>query len=172
MGDNVLDGIEEFSNAYKIYFQGHDDGSLTCLDTAPRWAVWKNNGLLAFGTSQKEVSIIKDIFGHTIKAIQQGEKLGGWKALPKKDLFELEYWELEQAKLKKGGSSLEMQGKVALVTGAFGGIGKACVEELLANGCVVAVLDINAKIQNVYDNNNVHSIICDVTKKDDLKKSC
>ena len=48
-----------------------------------------------------------------------------------KDLFEIEYWSLEQAKLKKAGKAKEMQGKIALVTGAANGIGKACVEHLV-----------------------------------------
>jgi hypothetical protein len=52
--------------------------------------------------------IIEDITNHTMKAMHQAEQLGGWKALPQKDLFEMEYWSLEQAKLKKAGKAKDM----------------------------------------------------------------
>lgn len=171
LGDNSLEGIDHFSEAYENYFNQFDDGSLTCLDTAPRWAVWKNKGVLAFGRNKKEVTIINDIYDHTIKAIQQGEKLGGWKALAPKDLFELEYWELEQAKLKKGSSAPSMQGKIALVTGAAGGIGKACVEQLLKEGAVVCALDINPDIESISHSNHYHGIVCDLCNDSELESA-
>ena len=72
--------------------------------------------------------------------------LGGWRALPEKDLFDVEYWELEQAKLKGGGAKPPLLGRIALVTGAASGIGRACVEMLCAQGAAVAALDINSDI--------------------------
>jgi len=171
LGDNPLEGIDSFSQAYVDYFNQFDDGSLTCLDTAPRWAIWKNKGILAFGRNAKEITIINDIYDHTIKAIQQGEKLGGWKALAPKDLFELEYWELEQAKLSKGSSAPSMQGKIALVTGAAGGIGKACVEQLLSEGAVVVALDINPDIESISRSNHYHGIICDLCNESELESA-
>lgn len=162
LGDDPIQGIEDFSSNYVDYFNQFDDGTMTCLDTAPRWAVWKNKGILAFGRNAKEVGIINDIYDHTIKAIQQGEKLGGWKALEPKDLFELEYWELEQAKLSKGSAAPSMQGKIALVTGAAGGIGKACAEQLIAEGAVVVALDINPSITTAIQSTQYQGIECDL----------
>jgi NAD(P)-dependent dehydrogenase (short-subunit alcohol dehydrogenase family) len=98
-----------------------------------------------------------------MKAIRQAEQLGGWQALPEKDLFDVEYWSLEQAKLKKAGAAPPMSGKVALVTGAASGIGKACVERLLAAGAVVAALDVNPAVVAVFSKKEVLGIACDVT---------
>lgn len=164
-GDNIAASINAFLIDYKRYFQENTTGVETMLDVSPRWAVWPNVGTLAFGKSIKEASIIHDIKRHTLKAIQQAEDLGGWQALPEKDLFEMEYWELEQAKLKKAGASLPLQGKVALVTGAASGIGEACVEELLRDGAVVVALDLDSKVEDMFDATKVVGVVGDVSKE-------
>ena len=162
--------VENYAAAYQAYFDRNASDSQLCLDPAPRWAVWKKSGLLAFGTSLKEANITADINRHTLKAIQLAEKLDGWQALPERDLFEMEYWELEQAKLSKSKARPEFQGKVALVTGAASGIGKACVEMLVAKGAAVAAIDINPVINGLFSRDEVVEIMCDVSDGDKLKQ--
>jgi rhamnose utilization protein RhaD (predicted bifunctional aldolase and dehydrogenase) len=135
--------INAFAENYRQYFERHTDGQLTQLDAAPRWAVWPGYGTLAFDRSIKATNIITDIIEHTRRAIQMGEVLGGWQALGETDLFEMEYWELEQAKLGKAKAASEFQGKIALVTGAASGIGKACAEALHKQGAAVVGFDLN-----------------------------
>jgi rhamnose utilization protein RhaD (predicted bifunctional aldolase and dehydrogenase)/NAD(P)-dependent dehydrogenase (short-subunit alcohol dehydrogenase family) len=170
--DPAADGseVENYAAAYRAYFDRNANESQACLDPAPRWAVWKNSGLLSFGTSLKEAGIIADINRHTIKAIQLAEKLGGWQALPEKDLFEMEYWELEQAKLNKAKTGPEFQGKVALVTGAASGIGRACVEMLVAKGAAVAAIDIDPAINGLFGTDEVVEIMCDLSDGVRLKQ--
>jgi NAD(P)-dependent dehydrogenase (short-subunit alcohol dehydrogenase family) len=98
-----------------------------------------------------------------MKAVQWGEALGGWKALSEKEIFEIEYWELEQAKLKLAPVRAEFDGKVVVVTGAASGIGRACTEAFIAKGAAVAALDINPAITEQYDDDNAKGIICDIT---------
>ena len=171
ISDNPQQDMNSYQDYYQDYFTQNTDGTLTCLDTAPRWAVWPHKGTLGFGRSVKDADIISDITEHTIKAIQQAEKLGGWQALPAKDIFEVEYWELEQAKLKSGGNAPELQGKVALVTGAASGIGKACVEALSAQGAAVIVLDIDTNITSIFTAKNILPLVCDVTDEEQIKNS-
>ena len=159
-----------YVHSYQTYFKKYKTKGLTCLDPAPRVGIWPGVGTVAFGTSLKENAIITDITQTTTNAIARAEKLGGWRALPQKDLFEMEYWVLEQAKLKKGGSAPVFQGKVALVTGAASGIGKACVAQLVQAGAVVAALDISPKITSLFGA-NVLGIQTDVTRKKDLQKA-
>ena len=106
-----------------------------------------------------------------MKAIFQAEQLDGWHPLSKSDLFEMEYWGLEQEKLKKDSTPKPMQGKIALVTGSASGIGKACVERLVDEGAVVAALDINPSINTCFNQIEVLSIECDVTDVAQLKSS-
>lgn len=163
--------VDDYARAYRDYFDRNTNGSQVCLDPAPRWAVWKQHGLLAFGITMKEAGIIADINRHTAGAIRLAERLGGWRALPENDLFDMEYWELEQAKLGKQTSRPDFQGKIALVTGAASGIGKACVEALLARGAAVAAVDINPAITGMYNRNDVREIVCDVSDDKQLKQA-
>jgi len=163
--------VEDYASAYQAYFDRNSMAQQVCLDCSPRWAIWKNSGLLAFGTSLKEAGIISDISHHTIKAIQLAEKLGGWQALSEKDLFDMEYWELEQAKLNKTRNIPEFQGKIALVTGAASGIGKACVDMLINKGAAVAAIDIDPTIQGLFNKNEVLEITCDVSDDNELKQA-
>ena len=169
--DRLNSQIDTYAAAYQSYFDRNSDGRQQCLDRAPRWAVWKKQGLVSFGKNLKEAGIIADISTHTIRAIQLAEKLGGWRALPEKDLFEIEYWELEQAKLKSSKTTPEFQGRVALVTGAASGIGKACVEALLARGAAVAALDLDTAINGMFNREEVVEIVCDVTDAAAVKRA-
>lgn len=169
-GDAEQD-IANYVSGYNNYFNTHSEPTHLSLDPAPRWAVWPQHGTVYFDTGIPGIRIIRDIVQHTIKAITQAGQLGGWKALPEKDLFEMEYWSLEQEKLKKGGQSKPMQGKIALVTGAASGIGKACVELLVQEGAVVAALDISESIQETFKRNEVFAVQCDVTDAEQMRKA-
>jgi NAD(P)-dependent dehydrogenase (short-subunit alcohol dehydrogenase family) len=83
----------------------------------------------------------------------------------------MEYWVLEQEKLKKGSAEKPFQGKIALVTGAASGIGKACVEKLVTEGAVVAALDINPSVHTSFSREEILPLECDVTDHHQLKTS-
>ncbi|MDD5211107.1 MAG: class II aldolase/adducin family protein [Sulfuricurvum sp.] len=99
--EDIAQGIETFTKEYQAYFDKYSNNSHICLDLAPRYAIIKGVGAVALGKDEKEAAIIADIICHTITAILSSEQLGGWTSLSLADMFEMEYWELEQAKLKK-----------------------------------------------------------------------
>ena len=147
-GDADAD-VSNYAAEYQSYFDAFASAELTCLDRAPRWAVYPGKGYATFGINGKRLQVCNDIIEHTVKCITWGEQLGGWGALPPKDIFELEYWELEQAKLKKPASGNEFEGRVALVTGAASGIGRATALRLIDEGACVVGLDIDAAVADV-----------------------
>ena len=164
--------VDAYTKAYKAYFETHKLNAKerkTILDAAPRVILDPEFGLCAVGKNMGEIGIIADLYEHTMQCILRAEKLGGWQALPASDIFDLEYWDLEQAKLQKGGTSLEFQGEVVLITGAASGIGKACVESFLARGCAVVGIDLNVGIETTSTNNNYLGLVCDVTDESALK---
>jgi len=171
LGNEVKENISNYEHTYQAYFETYNDGILTCLDKAPRWGVWPQHGTLAFGRTVRENVIIADIVSHTRAAIQAGEKLGGWQALPAKDIFEVEYWELEQAKLRQGGSTPLFQGKVAVVTGASSGIGRACAEALHAQGATVVGLDIQPEITTQFNRLDLVGLGCDLTEPEQITQA-
>jgi len=93
--------IDQFVQNYQNYFNAYSKSHHLCLDLAPRYAIIKGYGAVALGKDDKESSIIADIVEHTAGAILRAEQLGGWVSLSPAKMFEMEYWELEQAKLKK-----------------------------------------------------------------------
>lgn len=164
----VLEGDAEeavgrYVSDYAAYFKRHATPQVTSLDPSPRWAIWPSHGTFAFGSSWNDVSIVHDIVQHTRDAILAAESLGGWRPLAEEQLFEVEYWELEQAKLKKDRTRPALEGKVALVTGAASGIGRACADMLLEQGAAVAGLDINPGVERMSARSGFLGIACDVT---------
>jgi len=159
---------------YKDYFAEQEPLAKerkTMLDAAPRVVLDSELGLCAVGKSAKDAGIVADIYDHTMDIILCATALGGFQALPAKDIFDVEYWDLEQAKLSKGGKSLAFNGEVALVTGAASGIGKACVESLLVRGAAVLALDLDAKVSEIKNGVNFLGLQCDLTSEAQFKQA-
>jgi NAD(P)-dependent dehydrogenase (short-subunit alcohol dehydrogenase family) len=95
--------------------------------------------------------------------IDRAEMLGGWEALPAGDIFAVEYWDLEQAKLQLRASRPPFVGEVAVVTGAASGIGKACVASLLRRGAAVVGLDLNPAVTRLDARRDYLGLECDLT---------
>lgn len=171
-----LDNYARESNAY---FMRHKEPGLTELDTCPRWIIWPGCGTLSVAATAKALRITNDIVKHTRRCMQWSEALGGYRPVSENDLFAVEYWELEQAKLKVGATKLALQGKIAVVTGAASGIGFAIANELRAQGAVVAALDLNPQVVEKFGPGNSHGnssdnslgIICDVRSEASLQNA-
>ena len=170
LGTDFKADLNSFVNDYKKYFQENKKDE-TLLNPAPNFAILKNNGTLSFGKNAKEANIIKDINNHTFEAILKAEKLGGYKALSAANIFEVEYWSLEQAKLKKTGGAPEFNGKVAIVTGGASGIGLAITKMLNARGCAVVVLDVNPDVEALFNKADMIGVKCDLTSSEAIQNA-
>ncbi len=158
--------VAGYARRYGDYFQRFSSNAKekkTMLDAAPRMALDPSVGFVAAGRTAKDTSIVEELYDHTIDVILRAEALGGWRALDQRHTFDIEYWDLEQAKLKKGGTPPAFTGEVALVTGAASGIGKACVESFLKRGAAVVALDRNPAIESIWKRADVLAVVCDLT---------
>jgi rhamnose utilization protein RhaD (predicted bifunctional aldolase and dehydrogenase) len=97
--ENIETALEEYKEEYIAYFNKFSNDEI-CLNQYPKYAIIKNFGIVSFGKTQKEADIINDIISHTMLAVLKADKLGGYKSISIKDTFNMEYWELEQIKLK------------------------------------------------------------------------
>ncbi len=157
--------VDKYVAAYRDYFDRNRSRSrtpITMLDPAPRVVLDRDLGLLTAGRTVRDTAITRDIYLHTIDAIERAEALEAWLALSEGDLFDVEYWELEQAKLARAGAPAEFAGEIALVTGAASGIGRAVAELFLHQGAAVVGLDIDERITG-RDEEAFLGIACDVT---------
>ena len=159
--------VEAYAEDYRSYYRSNLSrarGETTMLDPAPRVVVDPEWGMLTVGASAAAAQVAADIYHHTIPVLIRSEDhLGGYQALPEGDLFELEYWELEQAKLKRPGKPPEFTGMVALITGAASGIGRACGAELMKRGAAVTGLDVSPEVVDTFNSSDWLGIECDVT---------
>ena len=158
--------VEAYAQSYRAYFgqyAPHAKEAKNILDPAPRVVLDTSLGMCAAGRSAQDAVIVSDLYRHTMDVIERATRLGGYHALPARDLFNVEYWDLEQAKLRKSGKAPPFAGEIALVTGAASGIGRACVEALLARGAAVIGLDIDRCIDTLYRRPDFLGLRCDVT---------
>lgn len=157
--------VDAFASSYECYFERHRGSGKTMLDPAPRVILDRALGLLAAGRTARDAAIAREIYEHTMDILERAALLGGWQALSSRDLFDMEYWDLEQAKLKKGGKPPSLAGEIALVTGAASGIGRACVDSLLARGAAVVGLDLKPI---PLDRPDFKGVVCDVTREPEV----
>jgi len=158
--------VEAYARSYAAYFDRHAASAKekkTMLDPAPRMVLDPTLGFAAVGRSARDADIVEDLYDHTIDVVLRAEALGGWQAVSEQHVFDIEYWDLEQAKLRKAGSPPPFAGEVALVTGAASGIGKACVEAFLRRGAAVVGLDRNPAIASMWKRPDCTGLACDLT---------
>lgn len=163
--------VEQYAASYREYFTRnapHAREPKTMLDPAPRVVLDPEFGLATVGRTAKDAAIARDLYSHTIDVIKRAETLGGYRALSEEELFEFEYWDLEQAKLRRAGKPAMFAGEIACVTGAASGIGKACVEALLKRGAAVVGLDVDAQSEERAD---FLGLRCDVTSADAISEA-
>jgi rhamnose utilization protein RhaD (predicted bifunctional aldolase and dehydrogenase)/NAD(P)-dependent dehydrogenase (short-subunit alcohol dehydrogenase family) len=153
---------------YHAYFQTNDAlfaGKRKELDPMPRVVLVQGLGLIAWGKSKKDAIINADLAQATIETVLDAEAVGRFEPLPESNLFEMEYWSLEQAKLAQG-KEPALARQVALVTGAAGAIGLATAKLMAENGAEVVLLDrdLDAVAQAARNvGGKALGLVCDVT---------
>jgi NAD(P)-dependent dehydrogenase (short-subunit alcohol dehydrogenase family) len=166
--------VEAYAAEYRRYFDAHAPGAgerKSMLDPAPRVVLDPALGLCTAGRTARDAAVVFDIYAHTIDVIARATLLGGYRALPARELFDVEYWDLEQAKLRAAGKPPPLSGEVALVTGAASGIGRATVDSLLARGAAVVGIDLDHGVEALHRRPDFLGVRGDVTSGADLARA-
>jgi rhamnulose-1-phosphate aldolase/alcohol dehydrogenase len=145
LGEQLERAVASYRAAYDAYFEEQVRAkgvSRTKLDSAPRVVLLPGAGALCFGRTKREAAIAADITEHTLRTKVLAETIGRYEALSPSELFDMEYWSLEQAKLGQK-APLPLDGQVVLVTGGAGAIGVGVAEACAQAGAHVVLADLD-----------------------------
>ena len=162
-----------YRKKYIKYFnvnQAKSKSKKKMLDTSPRVIFVQNLGVFSVGDSLRAAKIAGDLTETNARVISSVEETSKYKFISKKDIFDVEYWSLEQAKLNKPKKVL--QGHVVVITGSSGVIGSATYKIFKKYGAEVILLDIDKeKIKNIRNSVDDLCLYCDVTNKKSVEKA-
>lgn len=164
----IAQRVAKFAENYTTYFtqnDARDDVKRIMLDPMPRLTLVPGLGMFGHGRTLKDARIAADVGEMWIEAARDAESIGRFQPVSKPDLFDLEYWSLEQAKLA-GAKAKPFTGQVAVVTGGAGAIGAATAKAFAREGAHVVVLDLDgdraAVVAKSIGNQSI-GLACDVT---------
>ena len=164
--------FENYRKKYINYFNVNKNkvkGKKVMLDTSPRVVLVQNVGVFTVGKDLNSAKIAGDLTETNAKVIASVEETSTYKFIPEKDFFDVEYWSLEQAKIKKQKKLLE--GNVVVITGSTGTIGFETYKMFKSYGAEVVLLDYNLeKLKELQSKIKDLCILCDVRNKKSVKK--
>ena len=140
--DRIGELAQAYRDDYRAYFEAHADGDEPG-DPDARIILVEGMGMVAAGTTVKAAKISRDLYHRAIEVMAGAEALGEFVSLDAAESFAIEYWPLELYKLAQAPPPGELQGKVALVTGGAGGIGRAILDTLASAGACVVAFDLD-----------------------------
>ena len=179
--NNVIQNhLSKYKEAYTKYYQRNKNkNSPNLRDSYPVIILIPEYGMMSFAKNKPTARVASEFFCNAINVMKGAEGISKYTGLTEKEAFRIEYWELEEAKLKRMPPEKEFAGKVALITGAAGGIGSATAKKFLQQGCCVILTDIDKKalqkthseFANSFGEDVVESILMDVTKENEVKNA-
>ena len=170
--DAAKAALAAYDADYRAYFARNNAASTpkkTMLDTVPRVVLVPGLGLFALGKSSKDAKVNADVAVNAVDAILDAEAIGTFESISERDLFDVEYWSLEQAKLGKEAEK-RFARQVVVVTGGASGIGFATAEAFAREGAEIALIDRDGDVAKAAAKKLGGSGIgCDVTKPGDVR---
>ncbi|TRZ45052.1 bifunctional aldolase/short-chain dehydrogenase [Robertkochia solimangrovi] len=178
--DTVLKKLEpaflQYRKEYADYYEScKHDNSPAIRDPNPVIIIFPGIGMFSFAKNKQTARVASEFYVNAINVMRGAEAITEYTSLPRQEAFDIEYWLLEEAKLQRMPAEQPLSRKVAVVTGAAGGIGKAIADKLVAEGANVLLTDISENALNdalkTYKADQVAGAICDVTKEESIVKA-
>ncbi len=136
--------VDRFVSDYTAYVDAHNQDRAMAIDPMPRVIVVAGLGMFTAGKDRRTSGIVSDIYHHTISVLGGASSFGRYVSLSAQEAFDVEYWPLELYKLTLAPPEKELARRIALVTGAASGIGRAAALRLAAEGAHVVITDLDA----------------------------
>ncbi|WP_350285806.1 bifunctional aldolase/short-chain dehydrogenase [uncultured Croceitalea sp.] len=160
--------FEAYRTAYKDYYEAcKHENSPAMRDPNPVVIIYPGVGMFTFAKNKQTARVASEFYINAINVMRGAEAISTYMALPRQEAFDIEYWLLEEAKLQRMPKERPLSRKVAVITGAAGGIGKAIADKLVEEGANVVITDVNEAnlkaLRNSYNQDTASTMICDVT---------
>jgi rhamnulose-1-phosphate aldolase/alcohol dehydrogenase len=178
---------EKLTPAFEAYRKMYGDYYNTCKhpnspairDANPVIILFKGVGMFAFAKDKQTARVAAEFYTNAINVMKGAEAVSEYTSLPRQEAFDIEYWLLEEAKLQRMPKPKALSGRIALVTGSAGGIGKAIARKFVEEGAVVILNDMNAErlqtageeFKGAYGRDAYATAILDVTNKQQIDEA-
>ena len=182
--DAALAGLDDALTTYRTEYEAYyarcrRTGSPPLRDPYPVILLMPGVGMFSFAKDKSTARIAAEFYVNAIHVMRGASAVDEYTGLPEQEAFDIEYWQLEEAKLRRLPAPKPMAGRVALVTGAAGGIGSAVARRFLADDGCVTLLDIDASaleataadLARSYGGDRVRHSVCDVTDEESVARA-
>jgi rhamnulose-1-phosphate aldolase/alcohol dehydrogenase len=182
--DNVPAIKEKLSPAFVAYRKMYADYYQSCKhadspamrDANPVVILYPGIGMFTFAVNKQTARVASEFYLNAINVMRGAEAISTYTSLPRQEAFNIEYWLLEEAKLQRMPKPKALSGRVALITGSAGGIGKAIAKKFAEEGACIVVNDNDAErlasakeaFQNQYGKDVCTTVLLDVTSREDI----
>lgn len=169
--------FEDYRKMYATYYQScKHPNSPAMRDANPVVIIYPGIGMFTFSKDKQTARVAAEFYTNAINVMKGAEAISSYTSLPHQEAFNIEYWLLEEAKLQRMPKPKPLSGKIALVTGSAGGIGKAIAKKFVDEGAVVVVNDNDAGrlaeasqyFKATYGKDSYTTALLDVTKREDI----
>ena len=162
--------FEQYRQEYKDYYEKcKHPNSPAMRDPNPVIIIYPGVGMFSFSKDKQTTRVANEFYVNAINVMRGAEAISEYTSLPRQEAFDIEYWLLEEAKLQRMPKEKPLSRKIAIVTGAGGGIGQAIADKMVAEGAVVVFTDLNQEaaesVTTKYSKDQAIAVQCDVTSE-------
>jgi len=171
--EKLTAAFEEYREYYRKYYEDHKHPDSPALrDPNPVVILWPGLGMFTFAKNKQTARVASEFYINAINVMRGAEAISEYVALPLQEAFNIEYWLLEEAKLKRQPPEQAMSRKIVLLTGGAGGIGQAIAQKLADEGACVVLTDLSEDDLKEADAEFGRDVstyaVCDVTKSEEV----
>jgi rhamnulose-1-phosphate aldolase/alcohol dehydrogenase len=178
--ERLAPAFEEYRQMYADYYENHKHpNSPAVRDKNPVVILYPGVGMFTFSKDKQTTRVASEFYINAINVMKGAEAVSEYTSLPRQEAFDIEYWLLEEAKLQRMPKPKALSGRIALITGSAGGIGKAIAKKFVEEGAVVVLNDMNEErlqgageeFKSQYGKDSYATAVLDVTKSEQIKEA-